>query len=158
MKPHKIIDNHCRLYGVTMPIIDYRETQFFIIISPDGAGVLYMRKASKLLGRVVGEAMKRGRVLYVHNGWVTLLTWEKWQKTWARLFTPKVRDKTPEPNRVSPYKSETFEIMQQPRTPKKPRRHGFERTYAANQSMNLLSGPTSGMKVEYIYIKPINTQ
>lgn len=151
MKPHKIIDNYCRLYGATMPEIDYSKTQYFVTISPGVAGVLYMREPSKLLGRVVGEAMKRGHVLYVHNGWVTLLTWENWKITWKELFTPKVQDKNPEPNRAGPsYKSAIFEIMKQPRRRKKPRRHGFERTFIANQSMNSLGHPHSGIRVEQL--------
>ena len=150
MKPHKIIDNYCRLYGVTMPEIDYSQTQYFVTFSPDGAGVLYLHKASKLLGRVVGQAMKRGTVLYVHNGWVTPLTWENWEKTWARLFVPKRRNNTPEPNRVRPYQSEIFEAMKQSRPHKKPRKHGFERTFSANRSMNLLTSPLSEVRVERI--------
>lgn len=148
MKPHKIIDNHCRLYGIPMPVIDYSETQYFVTISSDGASVLYLRKPSKLLGRVVCAAMKRGKVLYVRNGWVTLLTWENWKHTWERLFAQKKRDNRPEPNRVRPYKSEIFETMQHPRTPEKPQKQGFRRTYSANLSLELLGSPHSGMRVE----------
>lgn len=150
MKPYKIIDNYCRLYGVTMPEIDYTETQFFATISPAGAQVMYLRKPSKLLGRVVGEAMKRGTVLYVHNGWVKVLTWENWKKTWNKLFAPKERNNRPEPKTARPYKSEIFETMQQPRRPKKPQKHGFERTFTANNNMNLLSGNFPGIHVETI--------
>jgi hypothetical protein len=148
MKPHKIIDNYCRLHGVTMPVIDYSETRYFVTFSPEGAGVLYLREASKPLGRIVGEAMKRGTVLYVHNGCVAPLTWEKWKQTWERLFVPKVKNNSPEPNRVSPYKSEIFEAMAQPRAPKRPRKHGFERTFSANRAIDLIVGPLSGMRVE----------
>lgn len=150
MKPYKVIDNYCRLYGVTMPEIDYSETQFFITISPDLAQVMYVRKPSKLMGRVVCEAMKRGTVLYVHNGWANVLTWEDWKKTWSRLFAPKKRNNDPEPNKSRPYKSEIFETMQQSRRYKKPQKHGFERTFSANVNMNRLSGCLDGIKVEYI--------
>lgn len=148
MKPSQIIDNYCRLYGVTMPEIDYSETRFFVTISSGGAQVIYLREPSRLLGRVVGEAMKRGTVLYVHNGWVKALTWENWQKTWDNLFAPKKPNKNPEPNTIRPFKSEIFETMQQPRRPKKPRKYGFERTFTANQSMNLLTGSLPGMHIE----------
>lgn len=150
MKPHKIIDNYCRLNGVTMPEIDYSQTRYFVTISPGGAGVLYLHKASKLLGQVVGGAMKRGTVLYVNNGRVTLLTWENWKKMWKKLFAPKVPDRSPAPNNVRPYQSETFEIMKQTRPFKKPRKRGFERTDTANRSMNLLGNPHSNMMVESI--------
>ena len=150
MKPYKIIDNYCRLYGVTAPEIDYSETQFFVTISPAGAQVMCLRKPSGLLGRSVCEAMKRGTVLYVHNGWVKPLLWENWSQTWQRLFTPKKRNNHPEPNTVRPYKSEIFETMKQPRRNKKPRKHGFERTFTANQSMNLLCGSLPGIHIETI--------
>jgi hypothetical protein len=151
MKPQTIIDNYCRLYGVTMPVIDHSETQYFVTLSRDGAGVLYLHRATKLLGRVVGEAMKRGTVLYVHNGWVAPLTWEKWKRTWERLFVPKMRNNIPEPNRhAPPYRSEIFEEMKQSRAPKKPRKHGFARTFSANSAMNLLTPPLSGLQVELL--------
>ncbi len=151
MKPHKIIDNYCRLYGVTMPVIDHSQTQYFVTFSPgEGARVLYLHKASKLLGRVVGRAMKRGTVLWVHNGCVRPLTWENWQTTWARLFVPKRRNNAPEPNRVRPRKSDVFETMKQPRVAKKPQKHGFERTFTANHAIESLSHPLSGMRVELL--------
>lgn len=150
MKPQKIIDYYCRLYGVAVPIIDYSNTQYFVTISSEGASVLYLRRGSKLLGRIVGEAMKRGTVLYAHNGWVAPLTWEKWRQIWARLFVPKIKDTAPEVNSARPYRSEVFETMKQPQAPKKPRRHGFERTFSANRSMNQLAHPLSGLRVELI--------
>lgn len=131
-----------------MPEIDYSETRFFVTISSGGAQVMYLREPSRLLGRVVGGAMKRGTVLYVHNGWVKALTWENWQKTWYNLFAPKKPNKNPEPNKIRPFKSEIFNIMRQPRCPKKPRKYGFERTFTANQSMNLLTGSLPGMHIE----------
>lgn len=149
MNPHRIIDNYCRHFKVAPPEIDYLETQFFVTISPAGARVLYMHKASKLLGRIVCEAMKQGTVLYVHNGWVKLLLWERWNQTWEQLFAPKTsKSKAPSPNFVRPYKSEIFEQMQQPRQPKKPCKHGFERTFTANQALNNLPSPLPGMQVE----------
>lgn len=151
MKPYKIIDNYCRLYGVSAPVIDYSQPRFFVTISPAGAQVMYLRERSRLLGRVVCEAMKRGTVLYVHNGWVKPLLWENWNQTWERLFAQKnTISKAPSPNSTRPYKSEIFATMQQPMRPKKPRKHGFERTFAANQSMNLLGGSVPGMRVESI--------
>lgn len=151
MKTQKILDNYCRLYGVTMPEIKGAETHYFVTFSPDGADVLYMHKPSALLGRIVGGAMKRGTVLYVHNGWVKPLTWETWKQTWAKLFAPKPRKKqTPALDRSAPYRSEIFETMQPKRPAKKARKCGFERTYNANASMNLLSHPLSGIRVECI--------
>lgn len=150
MKAQNILDNYCRLYGVTMPEIDVTQMDYFVTISSEGASV-YQHQASKLLGRIVGEAMKRGTVLYVRNGWVTPLTWEKWKQTWAKFFASKPRkNNAPEPNRTRPYKSEIFEIMQQKRSRKKPQSHGYERTISANLSMNLLTPPASKMRVEYI--------
>lgn len=150
MKPHNIIDNYCRLYGVTMPEIDYSLTQYFVKISSVGVEVLHLRKPSKLLGSIVGEAMKRGTVLYVNNGWVKALTWDNWKKVWEKLFEPKVQSNAPAPNYERPFKSEIFDTMKQTRSPKKPRKRGFERTYSANQSMNALTHPLSGVRVEYL--------
>ncbi len=150
MKPQIIIDNYCRLHGVAVPALDHSATQYFVTISPAGARVLYPRGASKILGRVVGEAMKRGTVLHVRNGWVTPLTWEGWKQTWERLFAPKARNKGSEPNRVRPYVSEIFETMKQPGAAKKPRQRGFERTELANRAITMLSNPLSGVRVERI--------
>ena len=150
MKAQYIIDNYCRLYGVTMPKIDFTLTDYFVTFSADGVQVLYLQKSSALLGKIVGGAMKRGTVLYVHNGWVKPLTWETWKQTWAKLFAPKPRKTAPVPNRVRAYKSEIFETMQQKRMPQKPQRRGFECTFSANQTMNLLTPPLLRMRVEYI--------
>ena len=150
MKPHQIIGNYCQLYGVTVPEIDYSETQFFVAIASDRTEVMRYRKPSVLLGRIVCEAMKRGVVLYVHNGWVKLLTWENWKQTWAKLFVPKKRDTRPEPNTVSPYRSEMFEQAKQERPRKKPQKHGFQRTFSANLAMNLYPSSAHGMHVETI--------
>ncbi|CUN77772.1 MULTISPECIES: hypothetical protein [Bacteroides] len=141
MKAKDILDNYCRLYRVTMPEINPAETQYFITISPDGAEVLYLRKASKLLGQIIGAAMKRGTVLHVRNGAVSPLTWENWKQTWNKLFAPKVRDRKPAPmpNYSRPYKSKMFEEGQQRSAHKKPQKHGFECTFVANKSMNLLT-------------------
>lgn len=151
MKTQKILDNYCRLYGATMPEINRAQTHYFVTISADGVGVLYLHKASKLLGQIVGRAMKNGTVLYVHDGWVKPLTWETWKQTWEKLFAPKPRkNNAPEPNTTKPYKSEIFETMKQKRNPKKPQNHGFERGFIANQSMNLLTPATLNMGVEYL--------
>lgn len=151
MKAQTILGNYCRLYGATMPEIDVAQHDYFVTITPDGASVLYLHNASKLLGRIVGEAMKRGTVLYVHNGWVKPLTWETWKQTWAKLFAPKPRKKsTPAIDTSRSYRSEIFETMQHKRPCKKPQSHGYERTFTANQSMNLLSHPYSNMCVERI--------
>ena len=151
MKYQKILDNYCRLYGITMPKIDPTQTHYFVTLSADGAGVLYMHKSSELLGRIVCGAMKRGTVLYVQNGWVKPLTWETWKQTWAKLFAPKPRKRsTPAIDRSASYRSEIFETMQPKRPAKKARKCGFERTYNANASMNVLSHPYSNMRVECI--------
>lgn len=150
MKPHQIIGNYCQLYGVTVPEIDYSETQFFVAIAAGRTEVMRYRKPSALLGRVVCEAMKRGVVLYVHNGWVKLLTWENWPKTWAKLFVPKKYDTRPKPNTVRPYRSEMFEQGRQERPRKKPQKHGFLRTFNANLAMSLYPGPAHGLHVEAI--------
>ena len=143
MKIQNIIDNYCRLYGITMPVLNLAQTQYFVTISPDGSVVLPLNKPSKLLGQVIGRAMKRGTVLYVNNGRETLITWGNWKNIWNKLFSPKPRkNNTPEPNTLHPYKSEIFEAMQQKRGHKKYQKQGFECTYRANTSMNLFGVPT----------------
>ncbi len=142
MKAQKIIDNYCSLYGTIAPKVDLGEKQYFVTISPNGSNVLSIHKPSKLLGQIVGSAMKRGTVLYVQNNWVTPITWENWKSIWNKLFTQKARKTAPVPNVLRPYKSEIFETMQQKSSPKKPPKHGFERTYVANKSMNLLGTST----------------
>ena len=79
MKIQDITDNYCRLYGVDAPTINVTETQYFVTISSIGSSVLPLHKPSKLLGQVIGGALKRGTVLYVNNGRDTLITWENWK-------------------------------------------------------------------------------
>lgn len=150
MTPHKIIGNYCQLYGIAMPEIDYSQTRYFVAISPARAEVMYLREPSRLLGRVVGQAMKRGTVLFVQNGWVKLLTWENWKKLWERLFVPRKRDTRPEPNTARPYRSEIFEQMQAMPRYHKPSKRGFERTFIANQSMNAMTRTNIGLRAEYL--------
>ena len=149
MNTHKIIAEQCRLYGVSMPEIDYSQTQFFVTISSSGASVIYLREPSVLIGRIIGNSMKLGTVLHVRNGWTKTLTWENWKKTWAKLFEQKATDRKPEPNKVRPYKSEIFDTMKQPRSHKKPQKRGFERTFTANRALDLLSAGTTDIKVVY---------
>ena len=94
------------------------------------------------MGQVIGGALKRGIVLYVNNGRDTLVTWDNWKIIWGKLFATKPRkNNLPEPNTLRPYKSEVFEDGQHKRRSKKPARHGFERSFNANTSMNLLGLP-----------------
>lgn len=142
MKIQDITDKYCRLYGVDTLKINVSETQYFVTISAIGSSVLPLHKPSKLLGQVIGGAMKRGVVLYVNNGRNTLITWDNWKSIWSKLFTAKPRKKSaPEPNRSRPCRSQIFEDAQQQRRRKKPAKHGFERTFRANTSMNLLELP-----------------
>ena len=142
MKIQDITDNYCRLYGVDAPKINVTETQYFVTISSIGSSVLPLHKPSKLLGQVIGGALKRGTVLYVNNGRDTLITWDNWKTIWGKLFTTKPRkNSAPEPNTVHPYKSQMFEEGQNKRRSKKPARKGFECTFRANTNMNLLGLP-----------------
>lgn len=152
MKAQKIIDNYCRLYGITTPAIDYNQTQYFVTISPAGANVLHLQKSTRLLGQVIGAAMKRGTVLHIHNGWVAPLTWEKWKQTWGRFFAPKPRKSyAPQPDLTRPYKSEMFEEMRQEHRPyHKPQKHGFSRTFSANQIMDSLGHPSFKIRMDRI--------
>ena len=56
----------------------------------------------------------------------------------------------PEPDPTRPYKSEMFEMMQQEYQPQKPQKHGFTRTFIANQSMNQLGHPLFNIRVERV--------
>ncbi len=139
MKVESIIYNYCRLYGVEPPEINPAKTQYFVTISREGAGVLYLlHKPSKLLGQIVGSNMKRGTVLYVSNDIVNPVTWDNWKQMWNRFFAPKVRENLPTPNVFHPFKSKIFETMHQSEIYRKPKKDGFERTYRANKSLNLL--------------------
>lgn len=143
MKFQQIIDNYCRLHGTTTPKLDLKQTQYFITICADGSRVLPLHQSSQILGKIVSAALKRGTVLYVKNNWVTPITWENWKETWNALFAPKERkNNAPKPNRVRPYKSEIFELMQTKRRYKKPQKCGFQRAENATRGMDLLATPT----------------
>lgn len=148
MKTLQVIENYCRLYKVDSPDISTQEKQFFVTISPAGSNVFYLHNSPKLLGQIIGSAMKRGTVLYVRYKKVTPVTWENWKWFWNRFFAPKVRDCAPKPNYSRPYKSEIFEDAQQRNLRKKPQKHGFISTFIANESMNLLQpGLIPGIKI-----------
>ena len=139
MKTQQVIENYCRLYHVSSPEVNMQEVQYFVTISPDGAEVFNLRKSSKILGQIIGAAMKRGTVLYVCHKKIDPVTWENWKWFWNVFFAPKVRNRLPSPNHSRPYKSEMFEEGQQKSVRKKPQKRGYECTFIANKSMNLLT-------------------
>ena len=139
MKIQQVIENYCRLYHVASPEVNAQEMQYFVTISPDGSDVFYPRKSSKLLGQIIGAAMRRGTVLYVCYKKIEPVTWENWKWFWNAFFAPKVRNHIPSPNYSRPYKSEMFEQGQQKSVRKKPQKHGYECTFTANKSMNMLT-------------------
>ena len=142
MKIQDIIDNYCRLYKVDSPTINVSKMQYFVTISPNGSSVLSLHNSSKLLGQIVGNALKRGTVIYMNNGVYTLVTWENWKSIWSKLFaTTSRKNSAPEPNVVRPYKSEMFEEGQTKRRNKKPAKKGFECTFRSNTTMNLFGVP-----------------
>lgn len=139
MKTQQVIENYCSLYHVNLPEVDMQEKQYFVTISPDGSDVFYLRKSSKLLGQIIGAAMKRGTVLYVCHEKIIPVTWDNWKWFWNKFFAPQMRNHNPVPNYSRPYKSKIFEEAQQKNLHKKVRKRGFESTFIANKSMNLLS-------------------
>lgn len=139
MKTQQVIENYCHLYKANPPEVNMQEVRYFITISSGHSNVFYPRKPSKLLGQIIGSAMRRGTVLYICRKKVILVTWENWKWFWNVFFAPKVRNNAPEPNYTRPYKSEIFEEAQHKRLYRKPQKHGNECTFVANKSINLLT-------------------
>ncbi len=138
MNVQQVIGNYCRVYGASEPEMDREAKRFFVTVSIGEAKVFPWRENSVLLGKIIGSEMKRGIVLLVEGSRVSPVTWEKWAEVWQRFFAPKRKDKNPSPNRERVPKAGIFQLMQQERQPRKPQKHGFERTHIANLSMNYL--------------------
>lgn len=139
MKAQQVIENYCSLYHVDTPKINIQEVRYFVTISPGRSDVLYLHKPSKLLGQIIGAAMKRGTVLYICHGKVIPITWENWKQIWDTLFAQKARDHSPVPNFSRPYKSKIFEELQQKDVYRKPQKRSIASVYTNNKSMDLLA-------------------
>ena len=138
MNVQQVIGNYCRVYGAREPEMDRKVKRCFVVVSIGEAKVFPWWENSVLLGKIIGSEMKRGIVLLVEGRRITPVTWEKWAEVWQRFFAPKRKDKNPSPNRERPPKAGIFQLMQQARPSRRPQKHGFERTYIANLSMNYL--------------------
>ncbi len=137
---------YCQLFGVTMPDCDLSQGDFFLLFSPSEVRVLDNRR-SKLLGQIVGSAMKSGVVLHLRDGVAKGLEWDTWRAFWRDNFAPVVKarkNRDPEPYtppRKKRGEENVFQIMQGRRSKKRPQSHGYERTYIANKSMDLYGTP-----------------
>ncbi|MFR9543028.1 MAG: hypothetical protein SNJ29_13700 [Rikenellaceae bacterium] len=130
------IKNYCQIYGVTVPQCGTSNSAYFVAIDTSEARV-YPYKQSKLLGQVIGSAMKRGVVFYVRDGWVKPLIWEEWRGFWSRHFAPQKHknNNLPEPYRAPKYKRSAFDEGKGARQSEKPSKRGFETTYTANTNL-----------------------
>ncbi len=148
MKPSKIIDNYCRLYGVTMPSLDLSQTEYFVMIDSSEARIRTYQR-STLLGQIVCSAMKRGVVLHVRNGWVKPIEWDTWKEFWSRYFAPKKRESKniPEPYRAKRKEPSMFDEGMQSRPSKKPKKGSAEFSHRANLNLHLMGS--------YIPTRPI---
>ena len=139
MKPSKIIDNYCQLYGVTMPEINFSQEDFFVMIDSSEVHIRTYQR-STLLGQIVCSAMKRGVVLYVRNGWVKPLEWDSWKEFWSKYFArkPKSRKSLPNPYNGKIKKRTMFDDAMPSRPAKKFHKGGLDLNHRINQNLNMM--------------------
>lgn len=140
------INLYCQKYGITMP---ERETQkilellsandrFCVFIDNFGVELLRISERSALIGKIVGGRVKRGTVLFFHDGAYREVTRDNWAKTW-KMLVPKP-EKIVDDRIIMPICKRTmFEDALPDRPLKKMAKRGFSRTYNANVSMARLS-------------------
>lgn len=136
------INFYCQVYGITMPENELynilamlqENARFCVFISKLGCETLRIDQRSELVGKIVGGRVKRGTVLFFHDGAYRVVTPENWRETW-KMLVPKperiVDDRIIVPKR----KRTIFDEGLPDRVQKKAARRGFERTYIANESI-----------------------
>lgn len=136
------INFYCQKYGITMPESEEQNilemlrnnSRFCVFIDKSGIDLLRINERSVLIGKIVGARVKRGVVLYFHDGAYRVVICENWNETWKMLI--------PKPERIVddriivPIRKRTmFEDALPERPPKKMSKRGFSRTHTANLSM-----------------------
>ncbi len=140
-----VINFYCQKYGITMPESEEQNIlemlrnniRFCVFIDKSGINLLRIHERSVLIGKIVGARVKRGAVLFFHDGTYRVVTRENWNKTWKMLI--------PKPERIVddriivPIRKRTmFDDALPERPQKKMAKRGFSRTNSANRSMDRL--------------------
>lgn len=140
-----LVNFYTSQYGITVPentVGQMRKLQsdcakFFVFIDEKGAEILQMRERSTLVGKIVGGRIRRGVVLYFHDGACRTVTRENWRETWA-MIVPKTP--VPEDDRIIvPVRKRTaFDDAMPTRPAKKMHKRGFSQTERSARNMYLL--------------------
>ena len=140
------INLYCKTYGITMPEPETQKvlqmlsnnSRFCVFIDKSGVDLLHIHERSVLIGKIVGARVKRGIVLFFHDGAYRVVTQDNWQETW-RMLIPKP-EKIVDDRIIVPIRKRTmFDDALPERQPKKMSKRGFSRTHNANVSMSRLS-------------------
>lgn len=138
----------CMQQGITMPECEVKRIEqmlqvnqrFFVFVDKGGLDIVLMREKSDLLSKIVSGRMKRGKVLFFHDGAYRAVTRENWEET-RRMISPSKLvlrdDRIPVSNR----KQTAFDEGMPERPHKKFSRKGFLCTLIANESMQRVSKP-----------------
>lgn len=136
------INLYCAKYGITIPesealkvselLVD--NTRFCVCIDKNGVELLPIRERSMLIGKIIGGRIKRGIVLYFHDGAYRTITPENWEETWKMLI-PKVEKIVDDRIRVPKRERTMFDEAMPARGYKKMSKRGFSCTYYANEAM-----------------------
>lgn len=140
-----IINFYCQIHGITMPenelynILEMLQgnARFCVFISKLGCETLRIDQRSELVGKIVGGRVKRGTVLFFHDGAYRVATPENWRETW-RMLVPKPEKIVDDRIFVPKRKRTIFDEGLPDRAQKKAARRGFERTYNANLGIDRL--------------------
>lgn len=148
-----VINLYCQKHGITMPDCESERvvelvsnrTKFFVFIDGKGVETLVMSERSTLVGKIVGYRVKRGTVIYFHDGAYRVVTPENWNETW-KMITPKAPQVQDDRIIVPIRKRTMFDDALPDRPQKKFSKRGFSRTHTANEAM---------MRLQSIHVKII---
>jgi predicted DNA-binding transcriptional regulator len=132
----------CALNGIAMSESEAQKltnlvvsnNKFFVFIGKSGLDILEMRERSELLAKIVSARVRRGIVLFFHDGAIREITRKDTPYIWQTVAPKKVIER--DDREIIPVKKRTiFEeaMNEQPR--KKYRNWGFPRTMQANEAM-----------------------
>lgn len=139
----------CQKYGRSMPERDTeymkdllkRNSEFFVFINKSGVEIQAINERSDLLGVIVYNKVKRGKVLFFHDFNFTEVDRNN-IKRFLTFIMPKRKAEGNDRIRVPKREISMFEEAQiDPPNKKRGRNRGFKRTFMANSLMNNIHTP-----------------
>ncbi|NDV63982.1 hypothetical protein D0T60_01795 [Bacteroides sp. 224] len=132
----------CASKGITMPEREAQRIEnlvragnrFFVFISKDGIDILEMRERSELLAKIVSGRVRKGQVLFLHDGAMREITRNNLAES-CKFYAPIKPIERDDRVRIVRKKPTSFDDGMPERPHKKVSKKGFLRTEMANESM-----------------------